>query len=130
MALYITCDKSQMGSTKLLFVAGGVSVVALLVGLITNQIFRPVTFTTNEPTEPTYEADDQLTLSLEPPTHDEKGELGELRTEVALKDQAQDLQDLDGDPLAESPSVMKMVVPFFCSSNSRISRITAFRDHH
>ena len=93
---------SQMGSTKLLFVAGGVSVVALLVGLITNQIFRPVTITTNEPTEPTYEADDQLTLSLEPPTSDEKGELGELRTEVALKDQAQDLQDLDGDPLTEA----------------------------
>ncbi|MFG6107659.1 TrbI/VirB10 family protein [Leptothoe sp. EHU-05/26/07-4] len=93
---------SQMGSTKLLFVAGGVSVVALLVGLITNQIFRPVTVTTNEPTETTYEADDQLTLSLEPPTHDEKGELGELRTEVALKDQAQDLQDLDGDPLTEA----------------------------
>ncbi|MEL6936080.1 MAG: hypothetical protein AAFO59_05365, partial [Cyanobacteria bacterium J06607_17] len=94
---------SQMGSTKFLFVAGGVSGVALLVGLITNQIFRPVTVTTNEPNEPTYEADDQLTLSLEPPTRDEKGELGELRTEVALKDQAQDLQDLDGDPLTESP---------------------------
>ena len=94
---------SQMGSTKFLFVAGGVSVVALLVGLITNQIFRPVTVTTNEPTEPTYEADDQLTLSLEPPSSDEKGELGELRTEVALKDQAQDLQDLDVDPLTESP---------------------------
>ena len=94
---------SQMGSTKLLFVAGGVSIVALLVGLITNQIFRPVTVTTNEPNEPTYEADDQLTLSLEPPSSDEKGELGELRTEVALKDQAQDLQDLDVDPLTESP---------------------------
>ena len=93
---------SQMGSTKFLFVAGGVSVVALLVGLITNQIFRPVTVTTNEPTEPIYEADDQLTLSLEPPTHDENGELGELRTEVALKDQAQDLRDLDGDLLTES----------------------------
>ena len=93
---------SQMGSTKLLFVAGGISVVALLVGLITNQIFRPVTVTTTEPTEPTYEADDPLTLSLEPPTHNENGELGELRTEVALKDQAQDLQDLDGDPSTES----------------------------
>ena len=93
---------SQMGSTKLLFVIGGVSVVALLVGLITNQIFRPVTVTTTEPIEPTYEADDQLTLSLEPPTSDENGELGELRTEVALKDQAQDLQELDSDPSTEA----------------------------
>ena len=91
---------SQMGSTKLLFVAGGVSVVALLVGLITNQIFRPVSITTTDATEPSYEAGERLTLSLEPPIEN-NGELGALRTEVALKDQAQELQDIDGNRLTE-----------------------------
>ncbi|MEM6255065.1 MAG: hypothetical protein AAF821_19285 [Cyanobacteria bacterium P01_D01_bin.156] len=87
---------SQKGSTKILFVTGGVSTVALLVGLITNQIFRPVSVTSTETTETSYEADDGLTLSLEPPSEN-KGELGALRTEVALKDQAQELEDMDGD---------------------------------
>ena len=85
---------SQKGSTKILFVAGGVSVVALLVGLITNQVFRPVSVTSTEPSAPTYEAKEELTLSLEPPTEN-KGELGALRTEVALKDQAQELETMD-----------------------------------
>lgn len=87
---------SQKGSTKILFVAGGVSVVALLVGLITNQIFRPVSITSTETIEASYEAKEELTLSLEPPT-DSQNELGELRTEVALKDQAQELEDMDGE---------------------------------
>jgi hypothetical protein len=87
---------SQMGFTNLLFLTGGDSGAALLVGLITNQIFRPITVTSPNTTGPTYEAKEELTLSLEPPT-DNRNELGELRTEVALKDQAQELENMDGE---------------------------------
>ena len=87
---------SQMGSTKLLFVTGGVSGVALLVGVITNQLFRPITVTSPNTTGLSYEAKEELTLSLEPPTEN-RNELGELRTEVALKDQAQELEDMNGE---------------------------------
>lgn len=87
---------SQQGSTRVLFVVGGVSLVALVVGLITNQLFRPVSVEVTTPPDSGYEADERLTLSLEPPTTP-PGELGALRTEVALKDQAQDLEEMDSD---------------------------------
>lgn len=86
---------AQMGTTRAGFVLGSMSLVALVVGLLTDQIFRPTPIKTTNPNEPTYEAGDRLTLSLEPPG--ESGELGALRTEVALKDQAQDLQELEVD---------------------------------
>lgn len=87
---------SQKGTTKLLFVTGGVLISALIVGAIANQIFRPQPLLQSEDTGDAYEEQDDLTLSLEDElTSETEDEISSLKTEVALQDQAQQLRELE-----------------------------------